>query len=523
MKRSLVLIGLLVMTLMAISTASVSAQVQGCTDINGRPTPCTPTPEPGGPTADDPDGDGIVNTFDACPNEGGPSNNNGCPMGPDGDGDGTSDDRDVCPTEGGPASNNGCPETTTTGGSIPPTVTPIGPGDLTALHVIPEGTGCLVATATTQGVNLRAAPSINAAVIATLDPTKDYTATHIVQNLEGMWYHLSATDNQASGYASSSALRTNAACASVPVMLVTELPPEFNLGLPPFEENNDVRLVGEDVLPPFLRFFRHTSSNDGVNPEFEGPDDLHMCLYHPDYGTVICEENPDGTFDPAAGQTADPAEMIPPVLGVCVYNPDFGYIVCHHAVDDGNGRIGELAMVCDVATDRCTGTVVTFPAEPGADCPAPAVALLLPAVQKVRDAAARSGNNKWIEIESWSLGASQANTDPCAPIIYGLDLPIGLMGVDFGGRIGDVARTTPINRPPSMLVWNSPTLPPLPPSDLEANDDGATEGHCSGGGGITGCSVDIGPFSISIWYEDGSGFGGAACHNSSDGVQTCVP
>ena len=40
------------------------------------------------------------------------------------------------------------------------------------------------------------------------------------------------------------------------------------------------------------------------------------------------------------------------------------------------------------------------------------VALLVPAVQKVREAAARStadkGHDKWIDIESWSWGASQS-------------------------------------------------------------------------------------------------------------------
>ncbi len=65
------------------------------------------------------------------------------------------------------------------------------------------------------------------------------------------------------------------------------------------------------------------------------------------------------------------------------------------------------------------GSVRTAPVSPQGSCTIDnltpgtyGVALLVPAVQKVRDAAARSsadkGHDKWIEIQSWSWGASQS-------------------------------------------------------------------------------------------------------------------
>ncbi len=54
----------------------------------------------------DKDNDGIADAEDECPNEKGPVGLNGCP---DSDGDGVVNNIDNCPTEPGPAENNGCP------------------------------------------------------------------------------------------------------------------------------------------------------------------------------------------------------------------------------------------------------------------------------------------------------------------------------------------------------------------------------------------------------------------------------
>ncbi|NOZ01411.1 MAG: OmpA family protein [Deltaproteobacteria bacterium] len=56
----------------------------------------------------DPDGDGICEPNDLCPQEAGPENTGGCP---DRDGDGVADLVDACPDEPGPAELNGCPDT----------------------------------------------------------------------------------------------------------------------------------------------------------------------------------------------------------------------------------------------------------------------------------------------------------------------------------------------------------------------------------------------------------------------------
>ena len=57
----------------------------------------------------DTDGDGIQDKEDKCPNVKGLAKYNGCPI-PDTDGDGVNDDEDKCPALAGPASNQGCPE-----------------------------------------------------------------------------------------------------------------------------------------------------------------------------------------------------------------------------------------------------------------------------------------------------------------------------------------------------------------------------------------------------------------------------
>jgi hypothetical protein len=68
----------------------------------------------GVPTDPDPDNDGIPNSMDNCDNTAGPDYNNGCPVHepetpPDSDGDGTADGLDRCPNEAGDGANAGCP------------------------------------------------------------------------------------------------------------------------------------------------------------------------------------------------------------------------------------------------------------------------------------------------------------------------------------------------------------------------------------------------------------------------------
>jgi outer membrane protein OmpA-like peptidoglycan-associated protein len=61
---------------------------------------------------EDPDGDGIINEHDKCPDEAedydGFQDDDGCPE-PDNDLDGIPDDRDECPDDAAPGSPDGCP------------------------------------------------------------------------------------------------------------------------------------------------------------------------------------------------------------------------------------------------------------------------------------------------------------------------------------------------------------------------------------------------------------------------------
>lgn len=66
------------------------------------------------PYSTDSDGDGLVDAFDACPNEPGPDFNYGCPDGvvpPDNDADGIPNIVDVCPDQFGFPEFGGCPDT----------------------------------------------------------------------------------------------------------------------------------------------------------------------------------------------------------------------------------------------------------------------------------------------------------------------------------------------------------------------------------------------------------------------------
>jgi outer membrane protein OmpA-like peptidoglycan-associated protein len=65
----------------------------------------------------DTDGDGIPDKDDKCPNQKGIAKYNGCPI-PDTDGDGMNDEEDKCPTVAGVAKYNGCPIPDTDGDGI---------------------------------------------------------------------------------------------------------------------------------------------------------------------------------------------------------------------------------------------------------------------------------------------------------------------------------------------------------------------------------------------------------------------
>jgi len=78
---------------------------------DGPTTPSTPlTNSNTQSSANDQDGDGILDADDLCPTVSGPSVNGGCPVSAnDADGDGIPDSTDQCPLTAGPSTNGGCP------------------------------------------------------------------------------------------------------------------------------------------------------------------------------------------------------------------------------------------------------------------------------------------------------------------------------------------------------------------------------------------------------------------------------
>ncbi|MES1210580.1 MAG: OmpA family protein, partial [Pseudomonadota bacterium] len=88
--------------------------------------PVAPPPPPPPPPPPDTDGDGILDSDDACPNDAGVKSDdaqkNGCPLPKDRDGDGIVDGDDACPDAAGPTNTdparNGCPVVRIEGGQI---------------------------------------------------------------------------------------------------------------------------------------------------------------------------------------------------------------------------------------------------------------------------------------------------------------------------------------------------------------------------------------------------------------------
>jgi len=165
---------------------SASASVPHAPLLDCSPTvatcPPTPTPQPGGNNHNpgDPDGDGIPNGIDQCPDEGGPSSNSGCPIG-----------RSL--SAGNPQAGLVTPD-------LSAILLPFLP---TSLKV------CALATLTGTPVNVRNQPSIHADIIGTLDPKTLYYPDSALITLDGSkWYAIL----QPYGWVAASAVRTSPGC-----------------------------------------------------------------------------------------------------------------------------------------------------------------------------------------------------------------------------------------------------------------------------------------------------------------------
>jgi outer membrane protein OmpA-like peptidoglycan-associated protein len=92
-----------------------SAGIAGAIGENKKTKVIPPPPPPVVEPPKDRDGDGVVDSLDACPDVAGLAKFNGCP---DSDGDGIPDKDDKCPTVAGTAKYNGCPIPDTDGDGI---------------------------------------------------------------------------------------------------------------------------------------------------------------------------------------------------------------------------------------------------------------------------------------------------------------------------------------------------------------------------------------------------------------------
>ncbi len=140
------------------------------------------------------------------------------------------------------------------------------------------------------------------------------------------------------------------------------------------------------------------------------------------------------------------------------------------------------------------------PADPDA-CPQ-TTGLLLPAVQKVREAASRASAS---ELELTPLMVLPP-ADPCAFEIMIADPNVPPTPTDDGGmqyEVDIIRIIPPTDPPPRPLPFGAP------------EEEGANEGaKCySDGNGFFGCTVSVGGYSFSAWYDPETG----------GHTETCVP
>ncbi len=174
MKR-LALLTILVGLVFGMATAAVGSPAADCGGAFN--PPCTPVPAGGNNVnPGDPDGDGVPNGIDQCPDQGGPSSNQGCPPGT------------------GPSATP-APKSTAQGISLP---------------VMPVTGDCVAATRSAEGVNIRLQPSTSAEIVGVLDPQMTYVVLAHLNNAEGLW------DRIVPGWVARRVVRQGGDCETVP-------------------------------------------------------------------------------------------------------------------------------------------------------------------------------------------------------------------------------------------------------------------------------------------------------------------
>jgi hypothetical protein len=167
------------------------SQSQVCRDAAGRVIPCPATEVPRQEQADR-DGDGMIDSLDRCP------------------------------TEGGPAQNTGCPEETSTVTETAPSST------VPQQAVLPTAGACVMATNGTEPVNRRDIPSSQGTIVGVIQPNEIFPINFALATSEGTWYNTSPFS-----WVLASVMRLGGDCSSLDSMRgIGQILPDFSAWSP---------------------------------------------------------------------------------------------------------------------------------------------------------------------------------------------------------------------------------------------------------------------------------------------------
>lgn len=170
--------------------------------------------------AGDSDGDGLPDTADQCPAQPGPRENGGCPIQPDqqadSDGDGVADFVDECPDQPGTGFTNGCPF------NLGPIALPTDEPQHGTVEMIWDRTDiCMVGVPLTarSSVNVRQEPSTSSPIVGTLAPGDQYPPYFRDYDQNGnLWFAIQP------GWVADSVVIDNGMCVNLPMVIHVDAP-----------------------------------------------------------------------------------------------------------------------------------------------------------------------------------------------------------------------------------------------------------------------------------------------------------